>query len=89
MTDIGVCRLNASPLNTSDDMTSLVGGYKAAAGWACTGLGSPDGSEILAALERSKQHEVRPDEGISHGDTQVLEKSDVLAAKRHVSRRKK
>jgi kumamolisin len=35
----------------NNDMTGLVGGYKAGAGWdAASGLGSPDGSAMLAAL---------------------------------------
>ena len=33
-------------------ITNTVQGYKAAVGWdACTGLGTPDGSAILAKLE--------------------------------------
>jgi kumamolisin len=36
----------------NNDMTGLVGGYKAAAGWdACSGFGSPIGTAILTALE--------------------------------------
>lgn len=39
----------------SNDLTGLVGGYKAGPGWdACSGFGSPDGAAILAGLEVPK-----------------------------------
>jgi kumamolisin len=36
----------------TNDLTGLVGGYKAVAGWdACSGFGSPDGGAILTGLQ--------------------------------------
>jgi kumamolisin len=42
----------------NNDMTGQVGGYKAAMGWdPCSGVGSPNGSAILASLQGSKTNQ--------------------------------
>jgi kumamolisin len=44
-------RLYANPGAMRDIRTGNNGAYKAQPGWdACTGLGSPDGAQVLAAL---------------------------------------
>jgi kumamolisin len=42
--------------NGNNDLTGLVGGYRAGPGWdACSGFGSPDGSALLAGLTAPKE----------------------------------
>jgi hypothetical protein len=61
-----------------NDMTGLVGGYKAAIGWdPCSGLGSPDGGAILAGLQGSKEQQVTRNGGASPAGPQGSKEQQV------------
>lgn len=50
----------------NNDMTRIVGGYKAAIGWdPCSGFGSPDGGAILASLQGPKKDQSTSEASLS------------------------
>jgi kumamolisin len=61
----------------NNDMTGLLGGYKAGPGWdACTGFGSPDGSALLAGLKAPKREPVSAQSGAPAVDSQAQTKDE-------------
>ena len=61
----------------NNDMTGLVGGYKAGPGWdACSGFGSPDGNSLLSGLKAPKEVPVKSQGGPPPVESQVPKSSE-------------
>ena len=61
----------------NNDMTGLVGGYKAGPGWdACSGFGSPDGNSLLTGLKAPKEVRVTSEGSPPPVDSQVRTSSE-------------
>ena len=63
----------------NNDMTGLVGGYRAGPGWdACSGFGSPDGSALLAGLKAPKERPVTAESRAPTVDSQTPKQSEEM-----------